>query len=182
MPSRWLTPPVTSGRFAPAFGIGRRRPRHCRTLRGVCCSSVLLTKTLSRSSVLPDPKPGAYRPHVAARRPGGGPGAKPPFRVLVHRQFIDAWNSLAERVGLENAQHFRDHVAFTPGEYPRVGTSSVMKGKHNGPKWPGYSKTIHYEISGAGRIDYQYNASSTEGAEHDVHGVVKILTIDLGSH
>jgi hypothetical protein len=55
-----------------------------------------------------------------------------------------------------------------------------MKGKHNGPKWPGYSKTIHYEISGAGRIDYQYNPASTEGAERDVH--VKILTMDLGSH
>ena len=58
-----------------------------------------------------------------------------------------------------------------------------MKGKHNSPKWPGYSKTtIHYEISGAGRIDYQYNPASTVGAEHDVHGVVKILTVDLGSH
>jgi hypothetical protein len=31
-----------------------------------------------------------------------------------------------------------------------------MKGKHNAPKWRGYSKTIHYEITGAGRIDYQY--------------------------
>jgi hypothetical protein len=139
-------------------------------------------KISSRWSDLPDPKPGAYRPHIAARRPGGGPGAQPLFRVLVHRQFIDTWNSLAERVGLENAQQFWDHVAFTPGEHPRVGTSSVMKGKHNGPKWPGCSKTIHYEISGAGRIDYQYNAASTEGAEHDVHGAVKILTIDLGSH
>jgi hypothetical protein len=73
-------------------------------------------------------------------------------------------------------------VAFTPGEHPRVGTSSVMKCKHNGPKWPGYSETIHYEISGAGRIDYQYNSASTEGAERDVNGVVKIPTIDLGSH
>jgi len=102
--------------------------------------------------------------------------------VLVHRHYLNAWNGLAERVGLGNAQQFWDHVAFTPSEHPRVGTSSVMKGKHNGPKWPGYSKTIHCEISGAGRIDYQYNPASTEGAEHDVHGVVKILTIDLGSH
>jgi hypothetical protein len=101
---------------------------------------------------------------------------------LVHRQYLDAWNSLVERVGLENAQQFWDHVAVTPGEHPRVGTSSVMKGKHNGPKWPGYSKTIHYEISGAGRIDYQYNPASTEGAQRDLHGVAKILTIDLGSH
>jgi hypothetical protein len=30
----------------------------------------------------------------------------------------------------------------------------------------------------AGRIDYQFNPSATEGP----HGVVKILTIDLGSH
>jgi hypothetical protein len=57
-----------------------------------------------------------------------------------------------------------------------------MKGMHKKPKWAGYSTTIHYEISGAGRIDYQYNASSTEGTRGDSHGVVKILTIDLSSH
>jgi hypothetical protein len=57
-----------------------------------------------------------------------------------------------------------------------------MKGKHNAAKWPGYSSTIHYEISGAGRIDYQFNPTSTEGAQGDPHGVVKILSIDLGSH
>lgn len=57
-----------------------------------------------------------------------------------------------------------------------------MKGKHNGPKWSGYSKTIHYEISGAGRIDYQYTDATTEGAKGDAHAVVKILSIDLGSH
>ena len=55
------------------------------------------------------------------------------------------------RVGLENAQQFWDHVATTPGQPPKVGTSSVMKGKHALPKWPGYSKTIHYEITGPGR-------------------------------
>ncbi len=57
-----------------------------------------------------------------------------------------------------------------------------MKGKHNGPQWDGYSKTVHYEISGAGRIDYQYNAASTEGERGDPHGVVKILIIDHSSH
>jgi hypothetical protein len=115
------------------------------------------TRTSSRSSVLPNPKPGAYGPHVAARRPGGRPPRQPQFRVLVHRQYLEVWNNPAERIGLENAQQFWDHLALTPGEHPRVGTSSVMKGKHNGPKWPGYSKTIHYGISGTGRIDYQYN-------------------------
>jgi hypothetical protein len=57
-----------------------------------------------------------------------------------------------------------------------------MKGKHNGPKWPGYSKTVHYEISGAGRIDYQHSDATTEGAKGDPHAVVKILSIELGSH
>ena len=93
-----------------------------------------------------------------------------------------AWSSLAERVGLENAQQFWDHVAFTPGSPPKVGSSSVMRGKHAAPKAPGFSKTVHYEITGAGRIDYQWNAAYTHGASGDPHGVVWILTIELGSH
>jgi hypothetical protein len=108
--------------------------------------------------------------------------AAPKYRVLVHRQFLDEWASLVSRVGLQNAQQFWDHVAHSPGQAPSVGTSSVMKGKHNGPKWPGYSRTIHYEISGAGRIDYQYADATTEGTKGDAHSVVKILSIDLGSH
>jgi hypothetical protein len=100
----------------------------------------------------------------------------------VHRQFLKLWNDLPERAGLENAQQFWDHVAQTPGAPPRVGTSSVMKGKYGAPKWPGYSRTIHYEITGAGRIDYQFSQQTAEGARGDPHGVVKILSIDLGSH
>jgi hypothetical protein len=57
-----------------------------------------------------------------------------------------------------------------------------MKGRHAAPKWPGYSRTIHYEITGAGRLDYQFKADATDGALGDPHGVVRILTIDLGSH
>jgi len=107
---------------------------------------------------------------------------KPAFRVLVHHKYLAVWNEPADRVGLTNAQQFWDHVAMTPGQPPKVGTSSIMKGKHNAPKWPGYSKTIHYEITGAGRIDYQFNPSATEGTRGDPHGVVKIMSIDLGSH
>jgi hypothetical protein len=100
----------------------------------------------------------------------------------VHREYLAVWRMLAERVGLENARAFWDHVAHTPGSFPRVGRSSVMKGKHNEGKWPGYSKTIHYEITGAGRIDYQYCDGTAEGGRGDRHPVVKILTIDLGNH
>ncbi len=28
------------------------------------------------------------------------------YRVLVHREFLDEWKSLADRVGIENAQQF----------------------------------------------------------------------------
>lgn len=58
----------------------------------------------------------------------------------------------------------------------------MLRGKHHGPKWAGYSRTIHYEISGAGRIDYQYCNATTEGELGDPHPVVKILSIDLGNH
>lgn len=89
---------------------------------------------------------------------------------------------LAERAGLENAQHFWDHVAMTPGQYPQVGTSSVMKSKYAAPKATGFSRTIHYEITGAGRIDYQWNAAYEGGTTGEPHPVVWILTVQLGSH
>ncbi len=46
---------------------------------------------------------------------------------------------------------------------------------------PGFSRTVHYEISGAGRIDYQYNAAYL-GARGDPHPVVCIRAISLSSH
>jgi hypothetical protein len=61
------------------------------------------------------------------------PRVRPVFRVLVHHKYLAVWNELADTVGLSNARQFWDHV-----------------GKHNAPKWPGYSKTIHYEITGPG--------------------------------
>jgi hypothetical protein len=129
-----------------------------------------------------DPKPGVYRPFVAARAPGGRPDQKPTFRVLVHRQYLDLWNSLVDQVSIASAKQFWDHVPMTPGMPPAVGTSTVLRGKHHRGKWPGYSQTIHYEISGAGRIEYQYASSTTEGTKGDVHAVAKILTIDPTSH
>jgi hypothetical protein len=127
------------------------------------------------------PKPGAYRPYVAARRPGGRPDAAPQWRVLVHRRYLSVWESLVDRVGLANAQQFWDHVAYTPDRPPRVGRSSVMKGKHK-KGGDGWSPVIHYEISGAGRIDYQYNPAYQTSSSADEHAVVRMLVIDLGSH
>jgi hypothetical protein len=47
---------------------------------------------------------------------------------------------------------------------------------------PGFSRTIHYEISGAGRVDYQYHDSFAAGAHNDPHPVVFIRAINLSSH
>jgi len=100
----------------------------------------------------------------------------------VHRQYADAWNQLAQRVGIEAAQQFWDHMANTPGAFPAVGTSSILRGKAGQPKAPGFSRTIHYEISGAGRINYQFCNDYRTHLGGDPHPVVFILTIDLDSH
>ncbi len=124
----------------------------------------------------------AYRPFEPARRPGGKPQSKPAYRVLVHRQYTDLWNQLPDRVGLENAQQFYDHVAFTPGRPPSVGTSTILAGKAGRPSEEGFSRVIHYEITGAGRLDYEYNDAYRGGSKGDPHPVVRILTISLSSH
>lgn len=75
----------------------------------------------------------------------------------MHRKFADLWESLPDRVGLTAAQQFYDHVAETPGAPANVNRSGILRGHAGDPMAPGFSRTVHYEISGAGRIDYQYN-------------------------
>lgn len=125
---------------------------------------------------------GAYSPFQPAARPGSKPPAKPTYRVLVHRKFLGLWEQLPGRVGLESAQQFYDPVANTPGAAPAVNSSTILKGKAGKPKFEGASRTVHYEISGAGRLDYQFVNDDVDGAHGDPHPVVFILSIDLGSH
>ena len=46
----------------------------------------------------------------------------------------------------------------------------------------GWSPTYHYEISGAGRVDYQFHNAYQTAPERDTHPVVFIRTIDFSSH
>jgi len=102
--------------------------------------------------------------------------------VLSSTKKLEArWKELPNRVGLEAAQQFYDHIAQTPGQPPSVGTTTILKAKPGRPKQDGFSRTVHYEISGAGRIDYQYNDSYV-GKKGDPHGVVCIIGIDHSSH
>jgi hypothetical protein len=125
---------------------------------------------------------GAYQPYRPVRRPGAKPQAKPRYRVLVHRSFADVWVSLPDRVGLAAAQQFYDHVSNSPGQPAAVNRTGVLRGKAGESMGPGFSRTIHYEISGAGRIDYQYHDTYADGAHGDPHPVVFIRAISLSSH
>jgi hypothetical protein len=46
----------------------------------------------------------------------------------------------------------------------------------------GWSDVHHYEVSGAGRVNYQFHTAYTQGASGDPHRVVRIVDIDLSSH
>lgn len=128
-----------------------------------------------------DPRPGGYRPFVAARRPGGKPKHAPAWRVVVHRKHLDLWSQLADRCGVQNAQQLWDHLANQPDRPPQLGTVTRMKGKHMSGT-DGWSGIHHYEIIGAGRVDYRYHPRWKTSPDADEHKVVQIVSINLSSH
>ena len=119
---------------------------------------------------------------MPARRPSGRPPFKPRFLVLVHHRREQAWLDLPARVGAKSADQFWDHVALNPGRPPEVNSSALLRGKAGQPIAPGFSRTIHYEISGAGRIDYQFNPRWIARKGGDPHAVVIVIRVALGSH
>jgi hypothetical protein len=131
---------------------------------------------------LDQPMVSAYNPLQPARRPGGSPDLAPTYRVLVHRRYGQQYSELSHRVGVQQAQQFWDHVASTPGSPSPIASTTVLKGEAGRPKGPGWSRTIHYEVSSSARIDYQYCDEYRRTPTGDPHKVVAILTISFGSH
>lgn len=125
---------------------------------------------------------GAYQPLRPGRRPGGRPSEAPIYRVLVHRKFQDKWEEMPGRVGLGAAQEFWDHVAMQPGVPPARPSTCFLRGRAGLPQAPGWSKTIHYELSSMARINYQYIEAYRTSEDGDAHRVVAILSIDFSSH
>ncbi len=117
-----------------------------------------------------------------ARRPGGRPEEAPRYRVLVHKRFEQHYRELGDRVGLQQAQQFWDHVAGSPGGPAPVASTCILRGRAGRPLGPGWSRTVHYEVSGAARLDYQFHDSYETALGGDAHRVVAILTINFGSH
>jgi hypothetical protein len=101
---------------------------------------------------------------------------------VVHRQHYESWAALADRCGLQNAQQLWDHLTVSPDRPPRLGTVTRMKGKNNAALADGTSGVHHYEITGAGRVDYRFNPKFIAKPGGDEHAVVFIISIDLGSH
>lgn len=124
----------------------------------------------------------AYQPHQPARRPGGKPDETPLYRVLVHRKFKRHWDELVGRVGLQQAQEFWDHIAMSPGSTPATASTTVLRGSAGKPNGPGWSRTIHYELSSKARANYQFHDSFKTGPDGDAHRVVAVLTINFSSH
>lgn len=82
----------------------------------------------------------AYEPMEPARRPGGKPEEKPCYRVLVHRKYESAWEQIVERVGIQQAQQFWDHVAKTPGMKDPIASTRPLKGKAGAPRRKGFRR------------------------------------------
>lgn len=115
----------------------------------------------------------AYKPHVPVRRPGGQPAKKPPYRVLVHRKYDDAWRQWVLGSGLQSAQQCWDHLAFTPNRPLQINSSTRLRGKNFAAK-DGFSAVLHYRVGKAARVDYRFHDAFTGGDEGDAHRIVKI--------
>jgi hypothetical protein len=124
----------------------------------------------------------AYEPLQPARRPETSPGQAPTYRVLVHRKYTQHYSELPDRVGVQQAQQLWDHLASNPGRPSPIASTTVLKGEAGRPKGPGWSRTIHYEVSSSARVDYQYCDEYRTSPTGDPHKVVAILTISFGSH
>lgn len=126
------------------------------------------------------PPAGAYAPLVPIGSPSGKPDLKPRFRVLLHKGDWKIWQDAIERAGAQNIKELWDHLAYRPDHPPLLGTVTRLRGKHlSGSQ--GWSAVHHYELTGAARVDYQFNPAYV-GLEGDPHGVVKIIRITLSSH
>src|SRR4051794_23948492 len=127
-------------------------PRRLSTIRYAGRSSRVSIRPRTSSRQNAQKMPGsAYDPLRPAKRPGSSPAVAPKYRILVDRRYADLYSRMADAVGIQQAQRFWDHVAATPNEWPRPGNSCILRGTAGLPQGPGWSRTIHYELSSMAR-------------------------------
>lgn len=127
------------------------------------------------------PPAGAYDPYITIASPGGKPVTKPRFRVLMSKSMWKQWENAVSQAGDQNVQQLWNHLAYRPDQLPLLGSVTRLKGGHMKGK-EGWSDVHHYEITGAGRINYQFHPDYAGGAQGDKHAVVKVTSIDMSSH
>lgn len=127
------------------------------------------------------PPVGAYDPLITTGRPGGKPDKQPRFRVLINKSDWKRWVDMVGKVGAGSAQRLWDHLAYRADQPPEVGTVTRLKGGHM-KGTGGWSDVHHYEVSGAGRVDFQFHKEFTGGETGEPHAVVQIIRISMSSH
>lgn len=83
---------------------------------------------------------------------------------------------------MSGAQQFWDHLATSPGTIPGGARSSMLRGRRGEPIASGFSRTYHWELSGAARANYQFSDAFRIDDSGDEHKVVFILSISYASH
>jgi hypothetical protein len=101
--------------------------------------------------------------------------------VLVLKAFRRKYDELVDRVGLQQAQQFWDHLAACPGQPSPVASITVLRGRA-GRAVNGWSRRYHYELTSMARADYRFRDDYVASPGGDPHPVVQILTIAYGSH
>jgi hypothetical protein len=92
-----------------------------------------------------------------------------------------AWENATGQAGDQKVQQLWNHLAYRPDKPGLLGGVTRVKGGQARGRG-GWSDVHHYEITGAGRIDYQFHPEYSGGAKGDPHPVVKIIRIDMFSH
>lgn len=61
--------------------------------------------------------------------------------------------------GISDPQEFYDQLEITHGSISGTAKTMILGGKAGRPKQSGWSRTSHFGVSGAGRINYQPSAA-----------------------
>ena len=123
----------------------------------------------------------AYDPYITIASPGGKPVTKPRFRVLLSKSLWKQWENFVALAGDQNIQQLCNHLAYRPDQLPLLGSVTRLKGGHMRGK-EGWSDVHHHEVTGAGRINYQFHPDYEGGAKSEKHAIVKVTSIDMSSH
>jgi hypothetical protein len=83
---------------------------------------------------------------------------------------------------MQQAQQLWDHLAMGPGAPMGLASTRILKGRAGDPTGPGWSRTVHYDVSSMARVNYQFNDHHRTRPDGDEHRDVAILTIDYSSH